>query len=166
MLKELVVSATLLSTLVVVPHLRDNRDSDAQPRIAVVNIGQIIYQETEITPFVQNDSGILVPAPDLSEQEIESLQRALAKIESAINEIADKHGFWVVLRENDAPSMMEIPQGDPRWRGEATIMNAEQRRIKKRNRLFLDLNKRVFAHERVNITKTVLKHLETSPDRE
>ena len=140
-----------------------NNCTEPQHSIATVNCGKILYHESKIAAYLQDENGEMVLSDKLSEKEIDTIADATNRMNRAIKAIVKERDITIVIRENDKPIAMQVPIAAANWEPDANepigIMTDKERRNKKLRKLHLELGKRIVATRKTNITNMVIERM-------
>ena len=153
----------IVFTAVLLAQPSFNNCTEPQHSIATVNCGKILYHESKIAAYLQDENGEMVLSDKLSEKEIDTIADATNRMNRAIKAIVKERDITIVIRENDKPISMQVPIAAANWEPDAKepigIMTDKERRNKKLRKLHLELGKRIVATRKTNITNMVIERM-------
>ena len=158
----------IVFTAVLLAQPSFNNCTEPQHSIATVNCGKILYHESKIAAYLQDENGEMVLSDKLSEKEIDTIADATNRMNRAIKAIVKERDITIVIRENDKPISMQVPIAAANWEPDnwepdakepIGIMTDKERRNKKLRKLHLELGKRIVATRKTNITNMVIERM-------
>lgn len=143
--------------LLIQPDASSGQDK-TRSTIAHVDYGKVLHAATGIHAYRQAKDGSMVVA-DLSDDEVEKLTVCLAATNDVILKIMEDYNISIVLRTN---SQNEPPndQAFSFYFGTTRAVAAQPSKVDKlRKELLHNLNKRIVAHRKTDISSMVISEL-------
>lgn len=143
--------------LLIQPEASSGQDK-IQSTIAHIDFGKVLHAATGIHAYKQAKDGSMVVA-DLSDEEVEKLAECLSATNDVIRKIMEDYNISIVLRteSQNEPSDEQVFSF---YYGATRAVIAQPSKVDKlRKQLLHNLNKRIVAHRKTDISSMVISEL-------